>query len=240
MGRTATRLLLGFAGGVLMLIGGTAAVLGGWITATLSGHDSLRTAPQVIDASGCSTVVMEIADARVDAGELGRIEPVTNRSQSLFTVRINGETPEPWLVGVADQQVVEQRLLGARYCLVESTDGGWTTTFIAVEPDALDAQFSGVPGRWAAATNGEAVALPVPESGSSVVISGSGESTLDALEVVGELEITGASAAGWVALIGGIATVVLGVGLLLISIFGLRSKGRHEGDEGSALSGLTT
>lgn len=229
MGRTVVRVLLGFAGAVLLLVGGTAAGLGGWISATLTGQDSLRTTPESIDASGCSTVVMEIADVRVDAGELARIEPIADRSQSFFTVRVDAETTEPLLVGVADQQDVEQRLLGARYCLVESVDSGWEVTSIQVDPDAPDAQFTGVTGLWASAMSGEAVALPLPELGSSVVISGSDDSSVASLEVAGELDIAGASTVGWTALVGGAATAVLGIGLLLVSILGLRSKGRHEG-----------
>ena len=229
MGRKVARVILALAGAVLLVLGSAVAALGGWISATLTGPDSLRTAPEVVDASGCSTVIMEIADVRVDTGELNRIEPIADRSQSLLTIRVNSETAEPWLVGMADQRDVEQRLLGARYCLVEATDDGWKVTSIAVTPDAPDAQFTGVAGRWATAASGEAVALPLPEVGSSVVISGSNESTVESLEVAGELEITGASTVALVALIGGIATAAVGIGLLLVSILGLRSRGRHEG-----------
>ena len=229
MGRKVARVILALAGAVLLVLGGAVAALGGWISATLTGPDSLRTAPELIDASGCSTVIMEIADVRVDAGELNRIEPIADRSQSLLTVLVNADTVEPWLVGMADQRDVEQRLLGARYCLVESSGNGWKVTSIAVTPDAPDAQFSGVPGRWATVIGGEAVALPLPESGSSVVISGSDGSLIGSLEVVGEVEISGASTVARVALIGGITTAAVGIGLLLASILGLRSRGRHEG-----------
>lgn len=235
MGRKVARVLVALAGAVLLVLGGAVAALGGWISTTLAGPDSLRTTPETIDTSGCSTVVMEIADVRVDAGELSRIEPIAERSQSLFTIRVNAQPPDtnadsnPFLVGVADQQDVEQRLLGARYCLVESAGSGWKVTSIAVTPDAPDAQFSGVLGRWATSASGETVALPLPAVGSSVVISGSDESFVESLEVSGELEITGASTVGLGAFVGGIATVVVGIGLLMISILGLRSRGRHEG-----------
>lgn len=228
MRKTAVWLLLGLAGAVLLVLGGAAAALGGWILAMLTGQDSLKTAPETIGAAGCSTVVMEIADVRVDAGELTRIEPIADRSRSLFTVRVNAETTDPLLVGVADQLDVEQRLLGARYCLVESTDSGWEVTSIAVAPDVPDAEFAGVAGLWATATSGDAIAIPLPEPGSSVVISGSNQSSVESFEVAGEVEIPGASTVGLVALVGGIATLALGIGLLVVSSLGLRSRGRHE------------
>lgn len=235
MRRRAVRVLLGFVGAVLLALGGAVAIPGGWVLATLTGPDSLRTAPETIDASGCSTVVMEIADVRVDTGNLTRFEPIAERSQTNFTVRVNAGTADadadtnPFLVGVADQQDVEQRLLGARFCLVESTQGGWMVTPIAVSPDAPDAQFTGVAGLWATAASAEAVALPLPEAGSSVVISGTDELTVESIDVSGELQITGASTLGLVAFVGGIATAAVGIVLLLVSILGLRSKGRHEG-----------
>ncbi len=230
MRRTAARVVLGFAGSVLVLAGVLAAAFGGWITATLQGHDSFRTVPQLIQVPGCSTVVMEIADARVDAGQLDGIEVVTNRSESLLSIRVNGISPNGWLVGTADQQRVEEQLLGARYCLVEVANGAWASSSIAFDSGAPDANFTGIPGRWATPTNDEAVVVPLPGPGLSIVISGSEESSLSTVEVVGELEIEGASQAGLVALIGGIITILLGIALVLFAILGLRSKGRHEND----------
>jgi thymidine phosphorylase len=119
---------------VLILGGVLAAAFGGWVTATLQGDDSLRTAPQLIEVPGCSTVVMEIADARVDAGQLDRIEVITNRSESFLSIRVNGSSAHDWLIGTADQRQVEEQLLGARYCLVEVANGaGLATTALITD-----------------------------------------------------------------------------------------------------------
>lgn len=227
--RSAGRIVLAGIGGVALLAGAVAVGVGALLTTDLDGKDSLRTEADRIEVQGCSTVIMEIAGARVDAGQLERFEPISDRSQPLLNVRPFGTSGGPWLIGSADQEAVEQQLLGARYCLVEVAQGAWSSTAVVPQMDSPDPEFSGVAGLWATASSGEAVALPLPEPGSSVVVSGSSDSSLTALEVVGELEIAGAGNFGLITLIGGVMTALLGVLMVLISIFGLRTKGRHEG-----------
>lgn len=232
MARVVVRIVLGLLGSALVLIGVGAAAAGGWITATLGSQDSLRSTPQVIDVPGCSTVLMEIADAQVDIDQLealGDLDPLAGRTDALLTIGVAGDAAAPWLVGIADQQEVEGRLLGARYCVVEVNDGAWSFSSIAVEPDAPDVNFSGLPGLWAKAGNGESVAVPLPTAGESLVVSGSSGSALSTIEIAGEYRIQGASDVGMIALIAGVITVVLGVGALIVSIAVLRNRGQHEG-----------
>jgi hypothetical protein len=73
------------------------------------------------------------------------------------------------------------------------------------------------------------VVVPLPRPGSSIVISGSEDSLLATVQVVGEFEIEGASRIGLVGLIGGIIAALVGIALVLLGTLGLRSKGRHEG-----------
>lgn len=228
MGRTLVRWGIGLLGAALIVMGAGVAAVGGVVTTTLAGSDSLRTTAQTIEIPGCSSAIMEISDVRVDAGELDRIGAIADRSQATLSVTVRGDSMGSWLVGIADQRQVEDRLLGARYCLVEGTDAGWAATPITVAPDAPDARFSGVPGVWATVPDGQTVELPIPQSGSTVVVSGSDESSLDRLEVVGIWQVPGASSAGWIALTAGLITVAIGVGLLMLSIVGLRQRGRHE------------
>lgn len=227
--RTIVRIILFVVGGLMIVIGAVATAAGALVNETVGSDDSLRTSPQIIQVPGCSTVVMEIADIRVESGELGRLAQLEERSTPLVTLRPTGISQEPWLVGSADQQAIEQQLLGTRYCLVEAAGGAWSSTSIEVQADSPDPVFSGVPGRWAYVGSGLAVALPIPESGSSIVISGTDESSLDTVEVVGQLQIEGASQLAWIALFAGLTTAVLGAVLVIVAAVGLRSKGRHEG-----------
>ena len=233
--RTAGRIVLTAIGCAAIITGVLAAVLGSLLMTGLRGEDSLRTGAERIELPGCSTVIMEIADARVDAGEIERFDPIVDRSQPLLTIRPIGTSADPWLIGSADQRAVEQRLLGARYCLVEVADGAWSATSVVPQEGSPDPQFSGVTGLWATASGGAAVALPVPQAGSSVVVSGSSDSSLTALAVAGELEVPGAGNIGLIALIGGVVTTVLGAVMVLISILALRTRGRHEVASASGL-----
>lgn len=233
--RAALRIVLAATGGVTFLVGAVAAGTGALLTTGLHGGDSLRTEAERVEVPGCSTVIMEIADARVDAGQLERFEGIDDRAEPLLTIRPIGTSQEPWLIGSADQRVVERQLLGARYCLLEVADGAWSATSVVPQEGSPDPQFSGVTGWWATASSGGAVAIPLPDPGSSVVVSGSSESSLTALEIVGELEMSGVGNFGWIALIGGLMTALLGVLMLLVSILGLRSKGRHEGTTASGM-----
>lgn len=227
--RTIGRVVLFIAGGLMIAVGAGATIAGAVVNASVGSDDSLHTSPQVIQTPSCSTVVMEIADIRIDAGELENFAPLSERATASLTVRPMGSSAEPWLVGSADQQAIEQQLLGARYCLVEATDGAWSTTSIAIQADSPDPIFSGIPGRWASIASGETVALPVPESGTSIVISGSDESSLTTIEVRGQLQIQGVSQLGWIALVGGVITAIVGLALVIVAALGLRNKGRHEG-----------
>lgn len=234
--RAAGRIVLATVGGAITLAGVIAAGIGGLLMTELRGGDSLRTGAERVEVPGCSTVVMEIADARVDAGQIERFKPLDDLSLPLLTIRPIGTSTAPWLIGSASQGAVEQQLLGARYCLVEVADGAWSATAVVPQEGSEDPQFSGVTGWWATASTGGVVALPLPDRGTSVVVSGSSESSLTAVEVAGELEISGAQNIGLVALVGGVMTAVLGVLMLLISIHGLRTKGRHEGTAARGMS----
>lgn len=227
--RTIGRIVLFIVGGLVIVVGAGATIAGAVVNASVGRDDSLRTSPQVIQTSGCSTVVMEIADIRIDGGELENFAPLSERATALLTLRPMGTSDEPWLVGSSNQQAIEQQLLGARYCLVEASDGAWSTTSIAIQADSPDPVFFGIPGRWASIASGETVALPVPESGTSIVISGSDESSLTTIEVRGQLQIQGVSQLGWIALVGGVITAIVGLALVIVAALGLRNKGRHEG-----------
>lgn len=232
MGRTVTRVILAILGSVGVVVGAFMAAGGGLLLATVGNQDELSTAPQEIDVAGCSTVVMEIANASVQVNEFEAFDdfdPLTDRFSSSVVVTANGTTQEPWLVGVTDQQRVEERLLGTRYCLVEVRDGAWSSVSIAPSDDAPDVVFDSVPGLWAFAASGEGVSLPVPQQGSTVVISGGNDSSLASVVITGIYSIDGASQVGMVAIIGGGVTILLGVALLIVSIYVLRVKGRHEG-----------
>lgn len=226
--RSAGRIVLGAIGGAAVLAGVFVVIIGGYLSMGLHGGDSLRTEAARIEVPGCSTVIMEIADIRVEVGELERIEPLEKRARPLLSIRPIGTSDEPWLIGSADQRSVEQKLLGARYCLVEASDGAWSSTSVVPQDGSPDPQFSGIFGLWATAPSGGSVAMPLPKPGVSVVVSGASESSLSALEVAGELEISGAGDIGVITLIGGVVTTSLGALLLVISILGLRTKGRHE------------
>jgi hypothetical protein len=227
--RTIARVVLFSVGGMMIAAGAAATSAGVVVNESVGSDDALRTSPQIIQTPGCSTVVMEIADIRVDGGDLEEFAPLSERATAALTLRPTGVSEEPWLVGSADQKAIEQQLLGARYCLVQVQGGAWSTTSIAIQADSPDPAFSGIPGRWAQVASDDAVALPLPESGSSIVVSGSEDSTLETVEVRGQLRIQGASQLAWLALVGGLITAGLGVALVLVAALGLRRKGRHEG-----------
>ncbi len=227
--RSLARIILSLLAVLAMVIGAAAVGLGLWINATLDGRDLLRTEAQTIELPGCSTAIIEIADVRFDIGELADVPQLVQRVNTSVSLRVDGADARSWLVGVGDQKAVESRLLGARYCLAEFGDDGWASRAIAVEPEAPDALFDGVAGLWALVPNGQSVALPVPEAGSTIVVSGSDDSTLTEVTVVGDLRIDGASDTANVAVVGGFVTFVLGVALLVVSLVALRRRGNHEG-----------
>lgn len=232
MGHTVTRVILAILGSIGLVVGTFAVAGGGLLLATVGTENGLSTASQEVDVDGCSTVLMEIAAARVQVEQFeafNDFDPLSDRFSSSFVVTANGTTQEPWLIGVTDQVRVEERLLGTRYCLVEVRDNAWSSVAIAPSDDAPDVVFDSVPGLWASAASGESVSLPVPGPGSTVVISGTDDSTLSSVVVTGVYAIDGASQVGLIALIGGGVTLLLGVLLLIVSLYVLRAKGRHEG-----------
>lgn len=242
MGRTVARVILAILGSIAVLVGTVAAAGGSLVLSTVGDNDGLSTVPQVVEVAGCSTVLMEISDARVQFDQLEALDdfdPLADRSSESFVVTANGATQEPWLIGVTNQQEVEKRLLGSRYCLVEVRDNAWSSVAISLSDESPDVVFDSVPGLWAFAASGEAVSLPVPQEGSTVVISGADDSSLSTVVVSGVYAINGASQVGMIALIGGAVTIVLGVLLLILSLYILRTKGRHEGVPERA-SGSTT
>lgn len=229
--RSVVRIMLSVAAALALLLGGASAGLGIWIPTVLDGRDVVMTSPQTIDIPECSTTIIEIADVRVDIDllDVADVVQLPERITTSMLLRVDGSTEGDWLVGLADQQAVESRLLGARYCLAQFGEAGWSTISVAVEPGAPDARFDGLAGAWARVTDGGTVALPIPATGSSLVVTGSDDSELTTVAAVGEVRIEGASATATVALLGGVITIGIGVALLLISLIGLRRRGDHEG-----------
>lgn len=231
MARTGARVTMGVVGVLAVVCGTTGVVVGALVGVSMTGTDAWRSAAQVIDVPGCSTAVMEIAEAHVDAPQLEpvrAIAPLRDRTQARLIVTAQGTGEQPWLIGVADQRAIESRLLGARYCLVEARAGSWTSTPVEVAAGAPDVRIDGIAGEWAISQSGRPVALPVPTFGSSVVVSGSDNSSLSTMSIAGEVIVEGGSDAGLISLLGGTVTFVLGVILLVVSIHTLRNHGEHE------------
>lgn len=227
MRRRVTRILLASFGVALLVIGAGAIALGLVANTTFTQAGAIRTDSQSIEAPGCATLLVELATARVDVGEWGRI-PLAERRTAL-TITPSGSTAVPWLVGAADRRDIEQRLLGARYCLAQRIGSGWSVSSIAVGESDPDVRLDGVRGLWAHVRDGQPVQLPVPSAPSTVVVSGQDASSLSTVEIVGEIQFEGGDNVARIALLGGIASMVLGLVLLVVGIAGLRRKGRHEG-----------
>lgn len=229
--RTFSRWLLGVVG-TLVIVAGVAVSAGAWwIDQELSidsGEWVLGTQQEVVSATGCSTVLIELSDVNIDPGELAGIPAVADRSESVFVVKPIGKAPDGWWVGTVGSPSVEDRLLGARYCVVSNNAGEWNTSSIAVEANSPDVSVDGLAGRWAVADSGETVVLPVPEAGDTVVVSGGDGNELESVTLAAEYRIAEGSTLGLIGLVGGALTAVLGLMLLVIATWGMRRRGRHE------------
>lgn len=224
--RSFLRVTLAALGLLCVVIGAAGIAIGLLTSATLTQTGAIRTEGQTIETPGCATLLVELATARIDAGAWGQV-PLVERRTAL-TITPFGSTAVPWLVGSADRPEVEARLLGARYCLAERVDSTWSVSSIALGERDPDVQLDGLPGLWATVRDGEPVQLPVPSAPTTVVISGDDASSLTSVNITGEVQFPGSAHVVRIALLGGIGTSVLGVVLLVVSIAGLRRKGRHE------------
>lgn len=229
--RTFSRWLLGLVGTVVILVGVAVGAAAWSLDRELSigsGEWVLSTPREVVSVPGCSTVLFEVSNVAIDPGELARVPSALERSKSVFVVEPTGDTPSGWWVGTVDSSSVEARLLGARYCIVSSSDGEWSTTSIAVEEGSPDVSVDGLDGRWALADSGAPVILPVPEPGDTVIVSGNDANDLESVALAVEYRIADGSTLGLIGLIGGALTSLLGLLVLVIATWGLRRRGRHE------------
>lgn len=227
MVRTVMRVLLAAVGVALVVLGAGATVAVALANSTLTSAGAIRSAGQSIDVPGCATLIVELATAQVDPGRWGDVPLVEQRS--VLTITPSGSSEVPWLVGAAGGQDIEQRLLGSRYCLAERMTSGWSVSSIAVADDDPDVRLDGVQGLWARVGDGQGAEFPVPLAGTTLVVTGDDASMLTAVEMVGEVRFEGGEQIAKIALFGGIGTAVLGLMMVVISIFALRRKGVHEG-----------
>lgn len=230
--RTVARWLIAVLGVLAILAG--AAVVGGaaWVRSVLDPQGSLSSVAQSISAAQCETLLIEITEVDVRAPEIESLPVVADRAFSSLVVEVlstEGDDPSTTLVGVADSRQVEERLLGARYCIAESGSQGWSTRNVTVTADAPDVNLDGLPGVWARAGNGESVVIPIPEPGRTLVVSVDGPGDIGEVALVGRFRIDGAPNLVQTATITGSALIVVGLVLLLVAIVGLRKRGRHEG-----------
>lgn len=226
VGRTVLRWLLAVIGVLVIMTGTTVVAAAVWLDRTLDARDSLSTDVQVIDAAQCQTVLVEVVDARVDAQDWDRFAPIAQRAQE--SISITALAPPSFIAGYADAADVEDRLLGAQFCIAQVGESGWETRIIAISADAPDVSLAGLEGLWGRAAGGESVVIPVPTSGSTVVVSADGGSALGEVELVGRYQIDGARDGALIGMIGGGVAIVIGIALLMTSIFLLRPRGRHE------------
>jgi len=219
--------------GVLAILAG-AAVVGGaaWVRSILDPQGSLSSVAQSISAAQCETLLIEVADVGVRAQELETVPLVADRAFPALVVEVvatESEGASTTLVGVADSQEVEERLLGARYCIAESGSQGWSTRNITLSADAPDVNLDGLAGVWARAGSGESVVIPVPEPGRTLVVSVDGPGEIGEVALVGRYRIDGAPDLVRAAFIAGSVVIVVGIALLIVAIVGFRKRGRHEG-----------
>ena len=238
MTRTIVRWVLAVLGVLAMLAG--IAIAGGsmWVRSVLDPQGALTSATSSISAAQCETLLIEIAETGLRADELEGLPVVSDRARRSLAVQVPGrDDDDPMvLIGIGDSAAVEQRLLGARYCLATFGPDGWSTRNITLSADAPDIDLDGLTGVWGRAAAGESVIVPLPESGSTLVVSVDGPGDLGSVELTGRYRIEGAPDL----LLSGIITgsVVIGVGLvlLLIGTVALRRRGKHEGAPAAAAS----
>jgi len=222
--------------GALVMIAGIAVVGAAiWLRGTVDAQDSITTSAQVIPAEQCQTVLIEVADAALTAEEWERFDFVAQRAQETLVIGAP-ESSSIFLVGVADTAVIEDRLLGAQYCLAQFGSEGWATQRIAIDNDAPDVRFDGVDGLWARGQDDTSVVVPLPESGSTLVISLDGQGSLGDVQLVGRYRVEGLRNFADIALIGGSVTIGIGLVLTIASIAMGRTRGRHEADLTTAQS----
>ncbi len=231
--RPVVRVVLGVFGGLLIMLGVVALAAGAFVAMNVSGSDSIRTTPELIATPDCPSVVMEITEARVSLAT--NLEFLTDQGQTAILVTPIAEEQGLWKVGSAPQMQVEDRLLGATYCLASSTESGWEIATISVAPDAPSVDASDLSGLWAQVPTGEKVIIDLDSDaadGVTTVLVTSPQSgdarTLTSIEIAGEYRIDGASNAATIAIVAGGASAVIGLALLLISTVSLRKRGMHE------------
>lgn len=228
MGRAIARWTLGVLGVIAILGGATVAGASAWVRAELGSDDSLRSASQQIDATGCRALLVEIASANLAAGEVPDTSIVGIDSQSQLAITPAGSASS-WLVGLADGSQVSDRLLGTRYCVATASQGAWSLQDVTVRPEDPALTFAGLQGRWAKAGNGESVIVPIPEPGQTLVVAAEGDGAATSIELAGIYRLPGAYEMATISLIGGLITSGVGIVVLIISIVALRQRGRHEG-----------
>lgn len=218
--------------GVLAILAG-AAVVGGaaWVRSVLDPQGALSSVAQSISAAECETLLIEVVEVDIRAQELENLPVVAERTSPSLVVDVVSavsEAQSTTLVGVADSQQVEERLLGARYCIAESSPEGWTTRNVTLTADAPDVNLDGLVGVWARADDGESVVIPVPEPGRTLVVSVDGPGNIATVELTGRYRIDGAPDLIRASLISGSVVIIVGIALLIVAIVGFRKRGRHE------------
>jgi len=87
---------------------------------------------------------------------------------------------------------------------------------------------------WGRAAAGEAVIVPLPEPGTTLVVSVDGPGDLDSVELTGRYRIEGAPDLLLTGIIAGAVVIGVGLVLLLVGTVALRKRGKHEGAPASS------
>lgn len=227
MGRVIARVALGIIGVLAMVLG--AAAIGGaaWVQQTLDGGDSLTSRAQIVPAGDCETVLIDISEMTLNVNDVDRFRLVADRLEEGLIVSV-GEVPDSVLVGFTDTSQVESRLLGTRYCVGQVDGDEWSVARVVIDPQDPDISFDGLSGYWARTDGQDRVVLPVPESGTTLVVTSDGQDPLGDVRLAGRYRIDGATSVTQGAFYAGGAISVLGIALVVISVFIMRRKGRHE------------
>lgn len=228
------RVVLAVAAVALVMIGAAGIAAGAVVGTAISSQGAIPTEGQTIEATGCSTLLVEVATARIDAGRWDDVPLVESRA--VLTLTPSGSTAGPWLVGAADGPDVEDRLLGSRYCLAERMASGWNVSSIDVGGGDPDVRMDGVRGLWARVGDGEGVELPIPVAATTLVVTGDDASRLESVELVGAVKLENGKHIARLALLGGIGTFCVGLGLLALSVVGSRRNKLHDRRESNAIA----